>query len=500
MQPDGSSGPRIERPDPDSLRSTRDLFRPSVIAWYWPFSREEPHGHPPFYAVVGLVGDGFLPAWPTLTRARFGPILAFSLTAGAIFAFLAARWGSWAGLAGAGAWCLQPHLFALGHYAHYDGLLSCLWVGSVLAFAKAIESQRAVWSIVFGILAGWAADTKITGWLLPLPLVLWVLLYRSRAGLRTLMIGGLISVITIYVFNPPFWSDPIGAPRRFFVSNLSRAHTINLPVLFLGRVFKTPAESLPWYNTLFWTAVATPVGFLVLALARLIPLRGRKPEPFGVLVLLNWAFLLLLRALPHTPGHDGVRQFLPAFGMLALMAGLGARALIDRFGRWGKVVVMSAFGEGLISLAVMMPVPLAYFSPLVGGLPGAVAIGLEPTYYWDALDEEALNWLAHHTPEGQAVRFSTFPLSFRYAHSSGQLKPPPLRYESPGRAAWYVVQNRPGMLRKVDRALIKCGRPAYVCSKFGVPLLWIFPHEEAERLAPADADPEPGWRHPATDR
>ena len=28
-----------------------------VLAWFWPFAREEPHGHPPFYALVGLVGD-----------------------------------------------------------------------------------------------------------------------------------------------------------------------------------------------------------------------------------------------------------------------------------------------------------------------------------------------------------------------------------------------------------------------------------------------------------
>ncbi len=140
-------------------------------------------------------------------------------------------------------------------------------------------------------------------------------------------------------------------------------------------MFKTPAESLPWYNSLLWTVVATPVGFLVLAMARLVRFQGRKPEPFGVLVLLNWGFLLLLKAMPHTPGHDGVRQFLPAFGMLALMAGLGARALIDRFGRWGKGLVIVAVGEGVVSLAVMMPVPLSYYSPIIGGLPGAERIG-----------------------------------------------------------------------------------------------------------------------------
>src|SRR4051794_4336218 len=32
---------------------TQLLFDPQVLAWFWPFAREEPHGHPPFYALVG---------------------------------------------------------------------------------------------------------------------------------------------------------------------------------------------------------------------------------------------------------------------------------------------------------------------------------------------------------------------------------------------------------------------------------------------------------------
>ena len=51
-----------------------------------------------------------------------------------------------------------------------------------------------------------------------------------------------------------------------------------------------------------------------------------RSEPIGLLIAGHWTFLMLLRALPHTPGHDGVRLFLPAFGVLALLGGLGARS------------------------------------------------------------------------------------------------------------------------------------------------------------------------------
>ena len=74
------------RPARDQLDSrSKLLFDRDVLAWFWPFAREEPHGHPPFYALLGLAGDVLAPSWQELPRARLGPILLFSLTAGAIF-------------------------------------------------------------------------------------------------------------------------------------------------------------------------------------------------------------------------------------------------------------------------------------------------------------------------------------------------------------------------------------------------------------------------------
>ena len=66
-----------------------------------------------------------------MPRARFGPILAFSLAGGALFGFAAGRWGVAAGSVAAGAWVLQPNLFGHGHYATLDGLLAaCAALGA----------------------------------------------------------------------------------------------------------------------------------------------------------------------------------------------------------------------------------------------------------------------------------------------------------------------------------------------------------------------------------
>ena len=42
----------------------------------------------------------------------------------------------------------------------------------------------------------------------------------------------------------------------------------------------------------------------------------------------------------------------------------------------------------------------------------------------------------------------------------------------------------PGFFTDTDRALAEHGRAAFVVTKLGVPLLWIFPYAEGERVTP----------------
>jgi hypothetical protein len=486
LMPDGTTPPRHDQVDSWS----KLLWTPRVVDWFWPFAREEPHGHPPFYALVGLLGDLVAPSWEELPRARLGPILLFSLASGAISSVAATRWGHWAAAASFGAWALQPNLFGLAHYASYDGVLTSLWALAILVFPKAVALRpgrkrsaiRWCWTVTLGVILGSAAATKVTGWFLPIPFLVWAGIYRDKRALLTLAVGLVVSALLIYAILPPWWTHPADSLVRFLRSNMTRGTTIPIPICFLHHVYDTPTESLPWYNTLVWTALVTPLGFLILAalgIAR--ALRYWQNDSFALLIALHWAFLMVLRSLPHTPGHDGVRLFLPAFGVLALLAGLGARFLLDRLCLWSKVAIAAALLEGVISVFVMMPVPLSYFSPLAGGLPGATALGMEPTYYWDALSPSALRWLRENTPPGRTIDFYSFAHSFLYRRQTGEL-PPQLAGVDPGEPLWYVVQNRPGNLSDADQTLIAQGRPAYVVRKFGVPLLWVFPCSEFQRL------------------
>ena len=226
------------------------------------------------------------------------------------------------------------------------------------------------------------------------------------------------------------------------------------------------------------------MGYLLLAgVGVWAAIRKWRTESTGVLVVAHWTLLMVLRAMPHVPGHDGVRLFLPAFGLLALLGGLGARQLFDWSGRWAKVAITAALAEGAISVAVMMPVPISYFSPLVGGLPGAAKLGMEPTYYWDALSSDALRWMTEHTLPNRTIETRDFARSWLYLRRTGEL-PRQLARIDRGEPQWIVIQNRPGMMKDIDRALITRGRAAYTVTKLGVPLIWIFPYSDLERLDP----------------
>ena len=166
---------------------------------------------------------------------------------------------------------------------------------------------------------------------------------------------------------------------------------------------------------------------------------------------------------------------------MALVAGLGVST---RPSLRSRSLVVAAVLEGAVSIAVMMPVPLSYFSPAVGGLPGAAAIGFEPTYYWDTLTSDVLGWVNEHTDPGRSIAFLGAPTSYYYLKQSGRLRPPAIPFDRSIPWQWYLVQNRPGAMDAMDRALIdRYGHRRRLLSKLGVPLVWAFERSEMEAIA-----------------
>ncbi|WP_347246352.1 phospholipid carrier-dependent glycosyltransferase [Thermogutta sp.] len=482
-------------------------FSRRKVWWGFPFTTQR-EGHPALYGIVIALGEAVAPEVPDpLTRYRFGPILLFAVAVGAAAAKMARYWGPPAAWAAVTALILQPRLFAHAHYASFDGPLTAFWLLSWAAFpegaftraAKPTLKEDILPAIRWGALLGATMSCKFTGWLAPLPFLIWPILQRNRRTWLLLRWGFLTAVVTFFVCNPPLWVRPVVGMLMFFRFNLHREQLpgLNIPTYFLGKMYDL-YHPLPWYNTLFWTAIAVPLPILLFFIVGLATIIQRQNRNWVALLAAHWGILILVRAMPGAPPHDGIRLFLPAFAFLGLFAGLGVvmgpKILVGSlssqrcpsrnsadvpkqreegeklfsprrsqcwFYHLPRILAWVGLFLCIIPLSCFAPQWLSYYNVVIGGLPGATERGMEPTYYWDGVDHEVLLWLRIHCVPGEQVYFSAgSPDNLDLQHAWGWLAPAPA--SSPADARWYVIQHRPSAWNAIDEWLARHGEPAYV--------------------------------------
>lgn len=474
------------RPAAGSPRQFVALLRDEA---HWPYTTRR-EGHPPLAGIVIAVGSSLAPAWlDPLARFRLGPIVLFSLALGALFYRLGRDYRAWpVSVVAVTVLLTMPRLFAHAHFATLDGPLTASWL---LAWSAFVPACRKWWfAPLFGLALGLTFCAKFTGWLAPLPFVAWAILYRDRGALVALALGVPIAVGVFVALNPPLWSVPLDGLRTFFDLNLHRDRAgLNISTQFFGRMYNLD-HPLPWYNTLVWTAITvSPLCLLFGCLGIVATLRRWRSDPLSMLLVFQWATLVIVRAFPFAPPHDAERLFLPSFAFFAALAGVGAgRALYrnsllqgDRIiaQGWAKVAIVLALAAAMFDAVSYFPHNLSYYSRLIGGLRGAAYLGMEPTYYWDSLDRRTLAWLADHTAADEKILFASYPpRNLELLHRWDLLHRLPT---DPGTFRWYVLQRRPSAHHPADLWLIANAKPAFQNTFAGVSLLDVYSYADYQR-------------------
>ncbi|NMC20051.1 MAG: hypothetical protein GYA33_06475, partial [Thermogutta sp.] len=388
------------------------------------------------------------------------------------------------------------------------------------------------------------------GFLAAIPVLISLTLIFGRRACLPVGIVMAVAAAVFYAVNPPLWAHPIGGLTHFFYLNLNRAAQpgLNISILFGGRMYNLDYP-LPWYNTLLWTALVVPLPILVFFLLGLVfVFKSRSRRRAGIILGVFWLALILARAVPGTPPHDGIRQFLPSFGILGIIAGIGLSStyrwcrlmigrgrprLLPRDGpallriealrprrkdppaastrklarfdyairarracgklrpaaRILEIILALFYLAPVYSLMIYAPQWLSFYNSLIGGVGGASRAGFEATYYWDALDDEVIRWLSDHTSRDEAVFLATYPrgnLRRLRAWNRIDWNAAP----SPEQAAWYVVQNRPSGWSETDRRLFAEGAASFEkrIRRLGLAspvLLKVFSREEYLKLREA---------------
>ncbi len=427
---------RIQTWTVELLKDPRAAAAPErIVAAFDPPEHAYFNPHPPVYK------EGM-----ALTEALFGgllgPVPGYRLSSALLFALLVGTlvWvasgvgGLPTGVAAGVSVVLMPRVFGHAHFGATDLPLTAFWVGSALAFYSYLRSGRRRSLALAAIALGLAMGTKFTGWLLPVPLLVWAVLERRWWKWFAVVPCALV---VWYLFVPPAWNDPLGAVARLFTESLSRELTAPMTTFYLGTMFP---YVVPWHQSIVMLLVTVPLGILVLSLVGICDAaRSRKimrpADPRAALArlcLLHVGFFLAVMALPGSPNHDGVRLFLPSFPFVAILAGLGFGRLMDLAQRWlhgpasilvGLVVASVYFLPAWWQTERVSPYYLSYYNELIGGLRGAERSGMELSYWYDAMTPEFLARVEQTLPEGSTVL--TWPTwkYFEELQAMGRLSP-----------------------------------------------------------------------------
>jgi hypothetical protein len=477
-------------------------FSHAAIRSHWVFI-DQIEGHPAGFAILIALGQWLArPLTDPLTAARLGPITLFSVACAAVAMRLKKDCGTAPAIAAPVMLLTLPRMFSEAHFATQDGQLTAWWL--LLWTAQASLSSTTRGAIGLGVLLGLTTATKFSGWLAWGPVLASHLIQRNAVALRRLLVLVPVALAVFFVLNPPLWHDPIGGMREHFYRNFSRDTVPNVSTLFLGRIYDVE-HSLPWYNTLVWLVFVTPVPTLLLGILGLWRLLA-KPTAWSATLVLHWATLMIVRALPGAPPHDGIRLFLPAFGFWCVIAGIGVQSVVATIGavrsaplRWTlHSALVAALLWGAVAVGRYYPQTLSHYNMIAGGVRGAAEKGMEPAYWWDGMDDEMLRWLNNNTSSGEAVAFSLI-YDVTILRTWDQLRP---RVVNPAEAPfkWYVLQNRPGTFSDLDRALMRSEKPAYVKyagrrragesvpHDLDVPLISVFSFEQYQRMRKTPSD------------
>ncbi|HEV3163280.1 MAG TPA: glycosyltransferase family 39 protein [Isosphaeraceae bacterium] len=455
--------------------------------------------HPPLgrwlLGIAASLGEmfGIMPGGPdpfSVHAGRLAPALCFAILVGLIGRESARRFGPAAGVAAGVALILMPRAFAHAHFGALDTFLSLFWTWALLASARALESRRPVLAMVgAGLIWGLALLTKIHAWLLPPVVLVYVLIWhRSATKILAAACWGLTGLLVFFGGWPWLW---YGTRARLFAYLGTGVGRASIRVLYFGQVYAD--RDVPWHYPWFYFAVTVPVGLQILgALGLGQGWRLRRSDPLPMLLAGSIALFLVLFST-RVPVYDGERLFLVAFPLWAMLVGLGFatawRWAASR--RWIQVmlvILLLAQGCGVVALH---PFQLSYYNALVGGLPGAQRLGLELTYWGDAIDPVLLDELARHAQPGQtAAMVPTLHHIQATASTTPALAAKEVRLldeTAAPRADWLLVYRRTAYWHpELSKLLEGQGPPIATRARQGVWLGALWP-----RNLPASGAPDP---------
>lgn len=464
------------------LRGNKPFSRGAIDS-YWAGPQGDEWGHaynesPGFQKVLsGLSLRAFPDPKMQLWAMRLPVAILFGLTLMLLYLLGRRVWGPVPGLIAALLYATMPRIFGHAHLAAQETSLIFMMLLTVFCFLRGLDYP--FWSMMTGISFGLLLATKINGFFLPIPLLLWAHLYARQRYANNLLAMLTLGPLCFVLAWPWLWPDPVIRTLQYLMFHAQHQKTA---VWFWGRMWGLDGPNAPWYYPWVITGVTLPLTAIALGgwgvIRTLLALTRR---PIGALYLMIGVTMLLVASAPETPKYDGERLFLPVFPFLALLGGSGAVGIIEFLERllkrwnasggrrqvslrWAAVALgLVVLADGGGAIVRYYPYLLSYYNPLVGGLERVAADRMFETAYWgEGLNQEVITAL-NNLPKGSSVKtLAMHELCLEQLQNWGILDQD-LQLDKPKRKVidgltieyfdYHLLQMRQGFFRRPEMAL-----------------------------------------------
>jgi 4-amino-4-deoxy-L-arabinose transferase-like glycosyltransferase len=303
----------------------------------------------------------------------------------------------------------DPFHSGITRMAHLDGPMGNFSLLSLLAFLGFIHAGRRTRDLMISACAcGLAILAKIPGFIL-VPTIGLIALWdgwerrqaiSSEPGspapgwlggvFKLLALWGVAVLLTIGLFFPAMWTNPVGTLKKLAYSPLDQANNLVTQPTRLDReqsddsydtpatIINHPIDYLFRYPYKYvWRITPVILAGLVLALLCFVLKKGLFGEIRARKVILALlVFVAMYTLLMTIPPKTSEKYYLPVYTIFDLIAGLGWYTLAEQVGkiipgRWRYVVptillVIVVVVQAALDLPTF-PYYVTYFNPLLGG-------------------------------------------------------------------------------------------------------------------------------------
>jgi 4-amino-4-deoxy-L-arabinose transferase-like glycosyltransferase len=419
---------------------------------------------------------------------RLPSILITSSLAGIFFFWLTRRVNRVAALGAVTAWLTLPRLFGHVLLASLDVPMMAWWALTVICFYEgAGKTHFSRWHLLTGILYGLALSTKLHSFFLPIPLLLWMLMHKKWNLWRSFVAMAVLGILIYGLTQVYLWHGTGDKLIERFYTYSQKEEIAPVRILYFGRQF---SGETPWHYPLMMTLLTTPRMTLFFTLVGLFGLsRLESPKGLRSMIVLNILVPMSLITLPQAQGYDGIRLIMPATVWLAVLAGLGLDQVLGfvrslagagKDGFYARLILavcfMILFVPNLLELKKIRPFFLGYYADWAGGVSGGYELGMETTYWCDALQPELLELMNKRLPDGANLK----PLAMSYEvletyQRLGKLKEG-IVIDGGEPYNYHLLQCRQGFFGRIETAFYRgqLGRPIAMIEKDSVPFFMLF--------------------------